>query len=152
MSGSGGSKTNRSAGSWLIDTAADLTYTFAAGPSACGEESAMLTLVHLSVAALRDPASLTVLADLAIDHQLVLICAQGAPPQPIMARLRDALPNRRLIAVLVTGEAVAPERRLVEQLVAEGIVPLIVTADDPAAVRLVNWFWLPADRVVTLPP
>jgi hypothetical protein len=111
----------------------------------------MIALVHLSPPALTDPASLAALADLARGHQLVLVCARCSPARPVIAGLRRALSGRELVAVLTDGEVPAPERRLVEQLLREGTVPLILTGDAPAAARLVNWFWLAVDRVLTLP-
>jgi|tagenome__1003787_1003787.scaffolds.fasta_scaffold20905726_2 hypothetical protein len=111
----------------------------------------MLALVQLSGAALTDPESLTALAELAADHQLVLVCGWCGPRMPVMRRLRDTLPGRRLVAVLVTGDVVAQERRLVEELLAEQTVPLILTVDDPAFAPPANWSWLPAGRVLTLP-
>jgi hypothetical protein len=116
-----------------------------------GKEMAMLALVHLSGDALKQAQSLIALAHLAADYQLVLVCAHGAPPKPVLRRLRDVLPGRRLVAVLATGELGGQDRRLVEQLLSENTVPLIITADDTTAARLVNWFWLPTDRVITLP-
>jgi hypothetical protein len=42
-------------------------------------------------------------------------------------------------------------RRLIAEVLAEGKVVLILTGDEPTAAVMVNWSWLAADRIVTLP-
>jgi hypothetical protein len=112
----------------------------------------MLALIHLSETALTHPPSIAALADLSAEHQLVLVCARCGPAVTVTSALRRAVPRRRVVSLAVDGEVVGQERRLVEDVLAEGHIVLILTADDPAAAALlVNWFWLPADRIMRLP-
>jgi len=112
--------------------------------------TAMIALIHLSARALAHPPSMATLAGFA-EHELVLVCARCGPAVPAVSVLSRALSGRRVVALAVDGELVAQERRLVGQVLAEGQVVLILTADEPAAATMVNWCWLAADRIVTLP-
>jgi acetylglutamate kinase len=111
----------------------------------------MVTLIHLSCDALGNAATVTILSTLAAEHQLVLVCAECTPQKPVLHRLRYALPGRRLVAVLVTGEVARLDRQLIKQLLDEGVTPVIMTVDDVVSARLVNWSWLGADRMIALP-
>jgi len=110
----------------------------------------MIALIHLSERALAHPPSLATLAEFA-EHELVLVCARCGPAVPSMPALRRALSGRRVAALAVGGELVAQERRLIAQVLAEGQVVLILTADEPTTATMVHWSWLAADRIVTLP-
>jgi hypothetical protein len=110
----------------------------------------MLTMVRLSGRALRDSRSMAALASFGARHELVLVGAQHLTGEGVLPALRRALPRHRLIALMVDGEVVAHERKLVEELLAEGSVPVILTPDDPAA-EPTNWIWLGADATVSLP-
>jgi hypothetical protein len=107
----------------------------------------MIAIVRLSDEALTDPRSMSTLAAVAAVHELVLISATTLAGHAL-PRLRAALPRRRIIGLVVAGEAVAHERQLVTELLDEGAVPLILTTDDPA---LADWAWVGADASYVLP-
>jgi hypothetical protein len=111
----------------------------------------MLALIHLSLDALTDRDSLATLSALALRHDLILVCRRHFPAHPVTVNLRAALPGRRIMAMLVDGEPVGDVRRLVEESLREGAIPLLLTRDEPSATRLVNSFWLTPDRVLVLP-
>src|SRR5689334_10770981 len=111
----------------------------------------MLTLVHLLPAALADPASTTALSSLAATDELVLVCAGCSPIDGVMPALRRVLPRQHVVALLVDGEVQLHERRLIEELLDEGSVPLVFTTDEPDDTTLLNWAWLCADGSVALP-
>lgn len=111
----------------------------------------MRALVHLSAEALADPSSLTALTALVRRHEVVMVCAKCGSAMGVVTALRRAIPRRRVVALLVSGEVAIQERRLIEELLAEGTVPLILTTEDPAAARLVNWVWLEAGGIYVFP-
>jgi hypothetical protein len=110
----------------------------------------VLAIVRLSDEALTDPRSISTLAEVAAVHELVLVCTAQLAGY-VLAVLRTALPRRRIVGLLVSGEIVAHERQLVTELLDEGTVPLILTSDDPAVTRLADWAWLGADTSYVLP-
>jgi hypothetical protein len=111
----------------------------------------MLTLVHLSTTAVFDPSSMAAVAGLARKHHLVVVCAQHRPGWPVLPALRAALRGRHCVGLVVNGEVGGADRRLVERLLDEGKVVVIITGASSTAAQLVNWLWLPADSVLTLP-
>ncbi len=110
----------------------------------------MLAIIHLTDTALSDPRSMATLAAVAAVHELVLICPTRLAGR-VLPVLRAALPRRRVVGLLVSGEVVAHERQLVADLLDEGTVPLILTGDDPAGIDLADWAWLEADTSYVLP-
>jgi hypothetical protein len=111
----------------------------------------MRALVHLSAEALADPPSLTALTSLVRRHQVVMVCAQCGSAMSVIAALRRAIPRKRVVALLVSGEIAIQERRLIIEMLGEGIIPLVLTTEEPAAARLVNWVWLQASGIFVLP-
>jgi hypothetical protein len=111
----------------------------------------MRALVHLSAEALADSMSLTALTFLVRHHEVVVACAKCGPAMSVVTALRRVVPTRRVVALLVSGEIALQERRLIEELLAEGTIPLVLTTEDPVAARLVNWMWLQAACIYVLP-
>lgn len=110
----------------------------------------MLALVNLTPNALADPPSLAALATIAAEHEIVLVYPDASGASRLLPELRDALPHRQLVALLINAPPVAHERRLVEDLLDEGSIPLVITL-EPTEVVAEDWAWLAADCVLALP-
>jgi hypothetical protein len=110
----------------------------------------LVAIVHLSPDALSDPTSMATLASLAAEEELVLVCVECMVVEGLLRRIRDALPRRQIVALLVYADIQPHERGLIEELLEEGRVPLVLTFDDPAD-RLARWLWLEPDHSVALP-
>jgi hypothetical protein len=111
----------------------------------------LVAIVHLSPDALSDPTSIATLASLAAEEELVLVCVECMVVEGLLRRIRDALPRRQIVALLVYSDIQPHERGLIEELLEEGKVPLVLTFDDPTADRLTRWLWLEPDHSVALP-
>jgi hypothetical protein len=115
-----------------------------------GTHGQVLAIVHLTDGALTGPRSTSTPAAVAAVHELVLICPTRLAGR-VLPVLRAALPRRRIIGSVVSGEVVAHERELVTDLLDEGTVPLILTSDDPEVAGPADWAWLGADASYVLP-
>ena len=111
----------------------------------------MLALVHLNADALVDPQSMALLTVLARRHRLVIVCARCGPAVEVISSLREIIPRRRFVAILVNGEIAVQERRLISELLDEGQIPLVLSMAAPPAARLVNWVWLRPGIILVLP-
>jgi hypothetical protein len=98
------------------------------------------TLVH--------PPSLAALRVAAAEHALVLACHHRAITDGLTARLREALPRHRIVAISLTSMS-TDERDLIEQVLETGTVALVTIHNDRMAVRLTSW--LEAEITLTLP-
>jgi hypothetical protein len=112
----------------------------------------VLTLVHVPTAVLvaRAHAVFAALTRYAAVGEVVLVSSGWQGAHGILAAGR-ALAGRRLEALLVDAEVTSPERRLIQQMLGEGVVPVVFTRADLAGTLLANWVWLNPDRVVVLP-
>jgi hypothetical protein len=111
----------------------------------------MLALIHLNADALADPQSMALVTVMARRHRLVVVCARCGPPMDVITSLREIIPPKRVVAILVNGEVAVQERRLISELLDEGQIPLVLSMAAPSAARLVNWVWLRPAVVLVLP-
>jgi hypothetical protein len=116
----------------------------------------VVAIVHLAPDALADPPSMATLNSLAAEEELVLVCLELVRVESVIVggllpRMRQALPRRQIVALLVDGEMQPHERGLIDQLLEEGRVPLVLGLDRPHVDRLAQWSWLAPDYSVALP-
>jgi RecG-like helicase len=111
----------------------------------------MLALVHLSPEALADAASLATLTSMAAEHEIVMVATRPVDAGQLVRGLRAALPRRQLVALLVDGSVVNHERRLIEELLDEGSIPLVIGLDHASILAPDEWTWLKPDRTMGLP-
>ncbi len=56
-----------------------------------------------------------------------------------MSQLRLALAPRRMVALLVDDHMPAAERAVIEELLNDGVIPVILTTCEPAPPALTSW-------------
>jgi hypothetical protein len=111
----------------------------------------MLALVHLTRPSLQDPWSLAELKRLAAEHELVLIYGPLHRADRVIPALRRAMPRRDIVAIVVLDEVTRADREMIEQLLDDGVVPLVLTTDGVSTSRPENWHWLTVDAFLALP-
>jgi hypothetical protein len=79
------------------------------------------------------------LAATAAIHELVLVGVHHLMPLDAITRLRQVLAPRHTIALLVDADMPALERALIEQLLNDGVIPLVLTGCDPPPADLTRW-------------
>jgi hypothetical protein len=126
-----------------------------AGPSrpprlVCREKPVVIAVIELFWEAFADPPSMTTLASLAAEHELVLVCTPGATADDAMRRLRRTLGRHQMVALQVDDGVAHHERELVMELLDEGKVPSILTPNAPAA-QPTDWHWLDVGATFALP-
>jgi hypothetical protein len=109
----------------------------------------MLIVIELSLEALQHPPSLLTLAETAAQHEVVLVCPAHAAADGAAFALRRALPRHELVAILVDEAVAHHERRLVEELLNDGAVPLLLVFQEPAPAAVTAW--LLAEARLSLP-
>lgn len=87
----------------------------------------MPIIVRLRPEMFTQPASAARLAATAAIHELVLIGTHQVVPADGMPRLRQALAPRRMVVVLGDSNTPAWERTLVEELLNDGLIPVVLT-------------------------
>lgn len=86
-----------------------------------------------------DLRSQTDLAAAAATHELILIGAHHLVPEGRLSQLRLALAPRRMVALLVDDHMPAAERAVIEELLNDGVIPVILTTCEPAPPALTSW-------------
>jgi hypothetical protein len=98
----------------------------------------MISVLNMTMASGADPPTLAELREAAATHPLVLICDHDAIADGLVAKLRQALPAHRIVALTVAS--MSPDAgELIEQVLAAGMIPLITVQDVRLAVRLTSW-------------
>ena len=85
------------------------------------------------------PVSGARLAATAAVHELVLVGVLKVVPAEGMWRLRRVLAPRRMVVVLVDGGTPAWGRALTEELLNDGVIPVLLTGCDPPSAALTSW-------------
>ena len=85
------------------------------------------------------PVSGTRLAATAAIHELVLVGVHKVVPVEGMSRLRRVLAPRRMVVVLVDNGTAAWGRALIEELLNDGVIPVVLTECDPPPAELTSW-------------
>jgi hypothetical protein len=99
----------------------------------------MLIVIELSLDALQHSPSLRTLAETAAQHEIVLVCPAHAAADGAAFVLRRALPRHELVAILVDDQLADHERRLVEDLLNDGAVPLLLVTRESAPTTVTGW-------------
>jgi hypothetical protein len=84
-------------------------------------------------------AALAGLITLAAGDELVLVGTHHMLPQNRLPALRRALEPRQMVVLLVDDHVPSTERALVEDLLNDGIIPVILTSCDPPPPALTGW-------------
>ena len=84
------------------------------------------------------PVSRARLAATAAVHELVLVGVLDVVPVEGMSRLREVLAPRRMVVVLIDGGTPAWARAVIEELLNDGLIPVVLTGRDPPA-DLTSW-------------
>lgn len=111
----------------------------------------MLAIVEMSSAtgSRSNQVALSALAELAARHEVVLICDHGAVINGLLPALRNALPRRQLLALIIDGHARYQECEVIKQALKDGRIPIIVTI-DAAGDQPIDWQWIGADGTLRL--
>jgi len=99
----------------------------------------MPKIVHLQAEMFHPGTRLAVLSEAAALHELVLISTHHLMVGGRFAVLRRALAPRRLVAVLVADEWPPVERTFVDELLNDGVIPVIVPLGDGPTAALMSW-------------
>jgi hypothetical protein len=99
----------------------------------------MPIVVRLRQEMFTQPASRARLAATAATHELVLVGVQHHMPVDGRARLREVLTPRRMLVLLVDGVPPAVVRALIEELLNDGIIPVVLTGCDPPPPAMTSW-------------
>jgi hypothetical protein len=99
----------------------------------------MPIVVRLRPEIFTQPACQARLAATAAIHELVLVGVHQVMPVDAITRLRQVLAPRRTVALLVGADMPVIERTLVEQLLNDGVIPLVLTGCDPPPADLTCW-------------
>jgi hypothetical protein len=99
----------------------------------------MPIVVRIRPAMFTQPASRARLAATAAVHELVLVGVHHLTPADGISRLRRMLAPRRMVALLVDGDIPAIERALIEELLNDGVIPLLLSGCDPPPAALTCW-------------
>jgi hypothetical protein len=99
----------------------------------------MPKVVYLNVEIFDHPDRLAALTDVAALHELVLIGARHFMVDGRLTVLRQALAPRRMVALLIDNDLPGIERTLVNDLLNDGVIPLIVAVGDKPASPSMAW-------------
>jgi hypothetical protein len=99
----------------------------------------MPKIVHLHMGMFDPPDRLAALSDVAAIHELVLFGARHLMIDSRLAVLRQALAPRRMVALLIDDYLPGIERALVDDLLNDGVIPLIVAAGAKPASSSMVW-------------
>ena len=112
----------------------------------------MPIVVRLRPEMFAQPASRARLAATAAVHELVLVGVHHSMPVDGIALLRQVLAPRRMITLLVDGVPPIIERALIEELLNDGIVPVVLTGRDPSPADLTCWLGTVCQDAAPAPP
>jgi hypothetical protein len=90
----------------------------------------MPKIMHLYLGMFKPQAHLAALTKTAARYELVLISTHDLMTNGRLTVLRQALAPRRMVALLIDDDLPRIERALVDDLLNDGIIPVIVTAGD----------------------
>jgi hypothetical protein len=99
----------------------------------------MPKIVHLSMGLFNPETHLVNLAETAALHELVLISAHHVMAAGRLAVLRQALAPRRLMALLIADDLPPIERTFIDELLNDGVIPVIVPLGDGPTAALMFW-------------
>ena len=112
----------------------------------------MPIVVRLRQEMFTQPASRERLAATAATHELVLVGVHHHMPVDGMAQLRQVLAPRRMVVLLVDGIPPAVEHALIEELLNDGIIPVVLTGCDPPPAAMTNWLGTVCQDAAPAPP
>jgi hypothetical protein len=99
----------------------------------------MPKIMHIHMGLFNRGTHLAALSDTAALHELVLISAHHLMVGDRLAVLRQALAPRRLVALLIADDLPPIERTFVDELLNDGVIPLIVPLGDGPTAALMSW-------------
>jgi hypothetical protein len=99
----------------------------------------MPIVVQLRHEMFTQPASQARLAATAAIHEVVLVGLRHVLPVDGMSRLRGVLAPRSMIVLLVEGDMTPIERALVEELLNDGIIPVVLSGCGVPSGALTGW-------------
>jgi hypothetical protein len=99
----------------------------------------MPIVVRLRPEMFTQPACRARLAATAAVHELVLVGVHHSMPVDGIALLRQVLAPRRMITLLVDSVPPIIERALIEELLNDGVIPVVLTGCDPPPTALTSW-------------
>jgi hypothetical protein len=99
----------------------------------------MPKIVHIQAGLFQPETRLAALSETAALHELVLISAHHLMVGGRFAVLRRALAPRRLVAVLVADDLPPIERTFVDELLNDGVIPVIVPIGEGPTAALMSW-------------
>ena len=99
----------------------------------------MPKIVHISMGTGNLETPLAALTETAALHELVLISDHHLMIDGRLAHLHRALTPRRLVALLIADDLRPIEQRFVDELLNDGVVPLIVLLGDGPTAALTSW-------------
>jgi hypothetical protein len=99
----------------------------------------MPKIVHIHMGMFRPKNHLAALTETAARHELVLIGSHHLMADGRLALLRQALAPRRMVALLIDDHLPPIERILVDDLLNDGVIPVIVAVGDAPTVALISW-------------
>jgi hypothetical protein len=103
------------------------------------EPTAMPKIVHLYMGMFNPRAHLAALTETASLHELVLIGTSYLMVGGRLAVLREALAPCRMVALLVDDDLPPVEQALVDDLLNDGVIPVIVVVGDAPTPALMSW-------------
>jgi hypothetical protein len=113
----------------------------------------MPIVVRLRHEMFTEPVSEARLAATAAVHELVLVGVHQVVPVEGMSRLRQVLAPRQIVVVLVDGGTPARGRALIEELLNDGVIPVVLTGHDPPPADLTSWISTACqDAAPAIPP
>jgi hypothetical protein len=86
----------------------------------------MPKIVNLDMGMFSSQAHLTALTEMAARHELVLLGTSQLMVGGRLAVLRQALAPRRMVALLVGDHLPSIERALLDELLNDGVIPVVV--------------------------
>jgi hypothetical protein len=99
----------------------------------------MPKIVHIHIGLFNPEARLAALSVTAAVHELVLISAHHLMVGGRLAVLRRALAPRRLVALLIADDLPPIERTVIDELLNDGVIPLLVPLGDGPTAALMSW-------------
>jgi acetylglutamate kinase len=109
----------------------------------------MLVVIEWSTDAFGHEPSRRTLVEAAAEHEIVLVHPCAAVGLGTVLSLRAMLPRHDLVSLVVAGEVARHERRLVEELLEDGAIPVLLAPEGCVAAALTGW--LNADTTIALP-
>ena len=99
----------------------------------------MPKIVHIRTGLFGPETHLAALSETAAVHELVLISAYHLVVGGRLAILRRALAPRRLVALLIADDLPPIERTFIDELLNDGVIPVIVPLGDGPTGALLSW-------------